>query len=77
MLTPDVIGADLWGFFHAGHIATDIKGAVTVKRSEHGSTAYKRLTEQRFDQAPVVFQDRVVGWVLVSLFLTARPWPRR
>lgn len=66
MLTPGVISADLWGFFHAGHIATDIKGAVTVEQSEHGSTAYGRLAEQRFDQAPVVFHDRVVGWVLAS-----------
>jgi CBS domain-containing protein len=63
---PDVISADLWGFFRAGHIATEIKGAVTVEQSEHGSIAYRRLAEQRFDQAPVVSQDRIVGWVLAS-----------
>jgi hypothetical protein len=56
----------LVGFFHAGHIATDIKGAVTVEQNEHGSTARRRLAEQRFDQAPVVFQGRIVGWVLAS-----------
>lgn len=66
VLTPDMINADLWGFFHAGHIATDIKGAVTVGQSEDGSTAYSRLAEQRFDQAPVVFQGRIAGWVLAS-----------
>ena len=66
MLTPDVVSADLWGFFHASHIATDIKGAITVDQSESGTIAYRRLAEQRFDQAPVVFQDRIVGWVLTG-----------
>jgi hypothetical protein len=66
MLTPEVVSGDLWGFFHASHIATDIKGAITVDQRELGSTVRKRLTEQRFDQAPVVAQDRVVGWVLTS-----------
>ncbi len=69
VLTPDVVSADLWGFFHASHIATDIKGAITAGQSELGSTARKRLTEERFDQAPVVFQDRIVGWVLTSRLL--------
>jgi hypothetical protein len=54
----------LWGFFHASHIATDIKGAVTVDQNELAVTVCKRLAEQRFDQAPVIFRDRIVGWVL-------------
>lgn len=66
MLTPDVVSGDLWGFFHASHIATGIKAAVAVDQSELGSTARKRLADQRFDQAPVVFQDRIVGWLLTS-----------
>jgi hypothetical protein len=64
VLTPDVVSADPREFFHASHIATDIKGAVTDGQSEPGAYAHKRLEEQRFDQAPMVFQDRVVGWVL-------------
>jgi hypothetical protein len=66
MLTPDLVRGDLWGFFHASHIATDIKGAVTVDQDELAVTAYKRLAGQRFDQAPVVFRDHIVGWVLAS-----------
>jgi hypothetical protein len=61
-----VISDDLWGFFHAGHIATDIKGAVTVGQNEPAKTARRQLAEQRFDQAPVVFHGRVIGWVLAS-----------
>jgi CBS domain containing-hemolysin-like protein len=64
MLTPDVVSRDLWGFFHAGHIATDLKGAITVDQSVPASPARQRLAESRFDQAPVVLQERVVGWVL-------------
>lgn len=66
MLTPDVVSHDLWGFFHAGHIATELKGAITVEGNESASTARERLAEQRFDQAPVVFRGRVIGWVLTS-----------
>lgn len=64
MLTPDVVSQDLWGFFHAGHIATDLNGAITVGHSEAASAACQRLAESRFDQAPVVLQERVIGWVL-------------
>jgi predicted transcriptional regulator len=66
VLTPDAIRSDLWGFFHAAHIATNIEGAVTVEQGELGAAALKRLSEQRFDQAPVLFQDRVVGWIAAS-----------
>lgn len=66
MLTPEVISGDLWAFFHAGHMATHIKGAVTVDQSENGDAARSRLASQRFDQAPVVSHDRAVGWVLTS-----------
>lgn len=66
MLTPGFIGSDLWGFFHASHIATDIKGAITVDQDEPGVIARKRLTQQRVDQAPVVSHGRIVGWVLTS-----------
>jgi CBS domain-containing protein len=66
MLTPSFIGSELWGFFHASHVATDIKGAITVDQGEPGVIARRRLTQQRFDQAPVVSQGRIVGWVLTS-----------
>jgi hypothetical protein len=66
MLTPDVVSRDLWGFFHAGHIATDLKGAITVDQGERASAARERLVGHRFDQAPVILQERIVGWVLTS-----------
>jgi hypothetical protein len=66
VLTPGLVSGDLWGFFHASHIATDIKGAITVDQGEQGFTAHRRLSQQRFDQAPVVSQGRIVGWVLTS-----------
>ena len=66
MLTPDVASRDLWGFFHAAHIATDLKGAVTVNQNERPSAARERLARYRFDQAPVVLPERIVGWVLTS-----------
>jgi hypothetical protein len=66
MLTPGFVSSDLWGFFHASHIATDIKDAVTVDRAELADIAYRQLNQQRFDQAPVVYQGRVIGWVLTS-----------
>lgn len=66
MLTPDVVSRDLWGFFHAAHIATDLKGAVTVNQDEGASAASERLVRYRFDQAPVVLPGRIVGWVLTS-----------
>jgi len=64
MLTPDVASRDLWGFFHAEHIATDLNSAITVDQSEAASAACRRLAESRFDQAPVLLQERVIGWVL-------------
>ena len=66
VLTPGFVSGDLWGFFHASHIATDIRGAITVDQDELGSNAHSYLTRQRFDQAPVVSQGRTVGWVLTS-----------
>jgi hypothetical protein len=66
MLTPEVVSHDVWGFFHAGHIAIELKDAITVDGDENASAARERLVGQRFDQAPVVSQERVVGWVLSS-----------
>jgi len=66
MLTPDVAREDLWGSFSAGHIATGVVGAITVDSNESGDIARQRLEDKRFDQAPVVFQGRVVGWVATS-----------
>jgi hypothetical protein len=63
MLTPGVISEDLTGFFHAGQIATAIKGAASVARLESADVAQKRLEKARFDQAPVTDGERPVGWV--------------
>ena len=66
MLTPSVVGSDLWGFFRVRQIATNIKGAVTVDPGESPVLAHRRLRDQRFDQAPVVAEDRVLGWVKMT-----------
>lgn len=63
MLTPNVVHSELWGFFRTGQIATDIKGAVNVEPGESPDSAQQRLRRYRFDQAPVVAADRVLGWV--------------
>jgi CBS domain-containing protein len=73
MLTPEVVSHDLWGFFHAGHIATELKDAVTVDGDGSASAARERLVGQRFDQAPVVFRERVIGWVLTSSLHKEQP----
>jgi CBS domain-containing protein len=66
MLTPDLVTSDLWGFFNAKHIATDLKDAATVDQDEPGIAAYERLHPQRFRHAPVVSHGRIVGWVLTA-----------
>jgi hypothetical protein len=66
MLTPGLVSGDLWGFFNAKHIATDLKDATTVEQDESGLAAHERLDRQRFHQAPVVSRDRIVGWVLTD-----------
>jgi hypothetical protein len=63
MLTPAAISDDLRDFFHADQIATSIAGAVTVTQSEPARAAYQRLADARFDQAPVLSENRPVGWV--------------
>jgi hypothetical protein len=73
MLAPSLVSGDLWGFFHARHIATDLKGAITVDQGEPGASAYERLARQRFDQAPVASQGRIVGWVLTNRLPEDRP----
>jgi hypothetical protein len=54
---------DLWGVFHAGHISTPLEDAFTVGQNDSGPIAHRQLEEYRFDQAPVLFQGHVVGWV--------------
>ncbi len=55
---------ELWDYFRARHIATDINDAFCVDQYEPGLAARDRLTQQRFDQAPVVSEPtRIVGWV--------------
>lgn len=56
----------LWHIFHAKHIATDLSEAFTVERNDRASMARQKLESQRFDQAPVVFQKHLVGWVTTA-----------
>jgi hypothetical protein len=63
MLTPNVASRDLWILSCASHCRWP-EGTITVDQSECASAARQRLAGHRFDQAPVVWQERVVGWVL-------------
>ena len=66
MLTPSAITDDLTNFFRAGQISTAITEAVTVELTEPAELARKRLQDARFDQAPVMHEDRPVGWVATA-----------
>jgi hypothetical protein len=66
MLTPELISEDLAGFFHASQIATAINGAVCIDLGEEAALAHRRLTDARFDQAPVLHENRPVGWVATA-----------
>jgi hypothetical protein len=76
VLTPGVVGEDLTKFFSASQISTAIDGSVSVESNDQAEVAYCRLTEARFDQAPVVDQGRPMGWVAtidLKRFQTVRP----
>jgi hypothetical protein len=64
MVTIEFPEPDLWDYFRARHIATDIKGAFCVSPDELGQAVRSSLKKRRFDQAPVMSEPaRVVGWV--------------
>ncbi|MBA2769239.1 MAG: hypothetical protein H0U35_08935 [Sporichthyaceae bacterium] len=50
----------------AHHIATPLKDAETVEINEAAGDARERLQAKNFDQAPVVKQSAVVGWVATN-----------
>lgn len=50
--------------FQARHLAVPIKQAFSVAPKDDAAQAAARLREQRFDQAPVVEGDRILGFVL-------------
>lgn len=50
--------------FQAHHLAVPIGAAVSVTASEIAHSAATRLKDVRFDQAPVVEEGRVLGFVL-------------
>ena len=50
--------------FQARHLAVPISQAFSVAQSDNARDAETRLREERFDQAPVVDGDRMVGFVL-------------
>jgi hypothetical protein len=72
MLTPGTIGENLTDFFRAGQISTAITGAVAVDLSESPGLAQKRLNQARFDQAPVMYRGRPVGWVATEALIADR-----
>jgi hypothetical protein len=72
MLTPGVIGEDLTGFFHAAQISTPIADALKVGLTEPSGRARQRLVKERFDQAPVTHEERLVGWVATDALATGR-----
>ncbi len=47
----------------AGHISTSLGEAECVDLHSAAAESYERLSALRFDQAPVVHQRRLVGWV--------------
>lgn len=55
--------SDLSQVFRADQVSTPLFKAVPVHLKESPLTAYERLVERRFDQAPVKWQNRYVGWV--------------
>jgi len=49
--------------FRAGQVATGLHDAVRVQLNGNPRQAFETLTEGRFDQAPVMRHNHVVGWV--------------
>lgn len=72
MLTPGTIGENLTNFFRAGQISTSVTGAVTVDLAEPTELAQERLSQARFDQAPVMHKGRAVGWVATVGLIAGR-----
>lgn len=62
MLTPET-APRLLHVFRAGQISTPIKGAVCVQLNDDPDEAVRALVAGRFDQAPVLRQNHVVGWL--------------
>ncbi len=58
--------------FRAGQIATSIGDAVTIELHEEPEQAATRLESRRFDQAPVMNQNHVYGWVRTDRLQAAR-----
>ncbi len=54
---------DLLHALAAGHISTSLSHAECVDLHGAPSESYARLSSLRFDQAPVVHQGRLIGWV--------------
>jgi hypothetical protein len=73
MVTIEFPEPDLWDYFRARHIATDINYAFCISQDELGRAARSRLIQKRFDQAPVVSESRVVGWVAKNQLTDTAP----
>lgn len=56
----------------ARHLATPLKEATSVAPRDMAVTASRRLSAHGFDQAPVVADGNIVGWVLTNA-LVANP----
>src|SRR5947208_3398239 len=63
--------AGLLHVFTAAQISTSIRVAECVELRGNTKDAYDRLVAGRFDQAPVVDNRHVVGWVRTAQLATA------
>ena len=62
---------DLLNVFTAAQISTSIRAAERVALRSSPNDAYQRLSSLRFDQAPVVDRNHVVGWVSTANLVSA------
>lgn len=53
----------VWDVFRASHISTSLNDSFKVQLNGRPEEAYSQLESHRFDQAPVIFQNHIVGWV--------------
>jgi hypothetical protein len=70
MMTQDS-APRLLNAFRAGQVATPVRDAVGVQWNQDPRQAFQTLTVGRFDQAPVIRQNHVVGWVKTANLETA------
>jgi CBS domain containing-hemolysin-like protein len=68
-----VIELEFDNAFQARHLAVPMSQAYSVAPRDDAADAEARLREQRFDQAPVLDADRILGFVLTRELTETRP----